>query len=135
MKTSYILTKLLAAVMLLTIGHCVTSCNKDDDASNTETPTVQSEVLVLEALELELEPHPASIAAERPRAKIFFAFMFSPPIMNLCTYYVGRPLRMKRYRNRLHLQLLLCHAMQKMQALPHKFMMFFLNMSVHSDYA
>ena len=47
MKTSYILTKLLAAVMLLTIGHCVTSCNKDDDASNTETPTVQSEVLVL----------------------------------------------------------------------------------------
>ena len=47
MKTNNILTHLLAAVILLTIGHCVTSCNKDDDTSNDETPTVQAEVLVL----------------------------------------------------------------------------------------
>lgn len=47
MKTSNILTRLSVAVMLLTMGYCAISCNKDDDTSNAETPAVQSEVLVL----------------------------------------------------------------------------------------
>lgn len=51
MKTSSILIQVLAAVMLLTLGHSTTSCNKDDGTVNTQTPEVQTEVLVLFSIE------------------------------------------------------------------------------------
>ena len=50
MKTSNILTHLSVAVMLLTMGFCLTSCNDDDDASPSQASSVKPEVMVLFSL-------------------------------------------------------------------------------------
>ena len=49
MKTSNLLTTLLAAVMLLGTGFGLTACNDDDDSANAST--VKPEVLVLFSLD------------------------------------------------------------------------------------